>query len=160
MDEKKKLLEVEHLRKYFTVKSGMLKKDYIHAVEDVSFTIYEGETLGIVGESGCGKSTLGRSILRLYEPTSGKVTFDGEVIFDGEQKKQVKMLPYRKKMQIIFQDPFSSLSPRMPVGEIIGEAVREHNIVPKAEYNDYIDTMSKIETNNKPRTVKRKGNRQ
>ena len=126
MSEKKKLLEVEHLRKYFPIKAGMFRKDYVQAVEDVSFFIYEGETLGIVGESGCGKTTLGRSILRLVEPTSGKVIFDGETIFDGEKKTQVPMLPYRTRMQIVFQDPSASLDPRMTVGEIIGEALLVH----------------------------------
>ena len=126
MSEKKKLLEVEHLRKYFPIKAGMFRKDYVQAVEDVSFYIYEGETLGIVGESGCGKTTLGRSILRLVEPTSGRVLFDGETIFDGEKKTQVPMLPYRTRMQIVFQDPSASLDPRMTVGEIIGEALLVH----------------------------------
>ena len=126
MDERKKLLEVDNLRKYFPVKSGVFKKEYIQAVENVSFVIYEGETLGIVGESGCGKSTLGRSILRLIEPTSGRVVYDGVTIFDGEAKKQIPMLPYRKRMQIIFQDPSASLDPRMTVGEIVGEALSVH----------------------------------
>ena len=114
MNERTKLLEVEHLRKYFPVHNGAFrKKEFVQAVEDVSFTVYEGETLGIVGESGCGKSTLGRSILRLIEPTSGKVRYRGELIFDDEKKSQIPMLPYRKKMQIIFQDPSASLDPRM-----------------------------------------------
>ena len=126
MSEKKKLLEVEHLRKYFPIKAGMFKKEHVQAVEDVSFFIYEGETLGIVGESGCGKTTLGRSILRLVEPTSGRVIFAGETIFDGDKKTQVPMLPYRKRMQIVFQDPSASLDPRMTVGEIIGEALLVH----------------------------------
>ena len=126
MDERKKLLEVEHLRKYYPVKSGVFRKDSVQAVEDVSFFIYEGETLGIVGESGCGKSTLGRSILRLVEPTSGRIVYDGVPIFDGEKKEQVKMQPYRKRMQIIFQDPSASLDPRMTVGEIVGEALTVH----------------------------------
>ena len=126
MDERKKLLEVEHLRKYYPVKSGVFRKDSVQAVEDVSFFIYEGETLGIVGESGCGKSTLGRSILRLVEPTSGRIVYDGVPIFDGEKKEQVKMQPYRKRMQIIFQDPSASLDPRMTVGEIVGEALMVH----------------------------------
>ena len=126
MSEKKKLLEVEHLRKYFPIKSGIFKKEYVQAVEDVSFFIYEGETLGIVGESGCGKTTLGRSILRLVEPTSGKVIYDGEPIFDEEKKTQIPMLPYRTRMQIVFQDPSASLDPRMTVGEIVGEALMVH----------------------------------
>ena len=126
MSEKKKLLEVEHLRKYFPIKSGVFKKEYVQAVEDVSFFLYEGETLGIVGESGCGKTTLGRSILRLVVPTSGRVLYDGEPIFDGEKKTQVPMLPYRTRMQIVFQDPSASLDPRMTVGEIVGEALAVH----------------------------------
>ncbi len=126
MDGKKKLLEVEHLRKYFPIKSGVFKKEYVQAVEDVSFSIYEGETLGIVGESGCGKSTLGRSILRLIEPTSGRVIYDGVTIFDSDKKEQIPMLPYRKRMQIVFQDPSASLDPRMTVGEIVGEALLVH----------------------------------
>ncbi len=142
MDEKKTLLKVEHLRKYFPVKSGMFKKDYIQAVEDVSFRIYQGETLGIVGESGCGKSTLGRAILRLHEPTSGRVVFDGVAIYDGEQKKQVPMLPYRKRMQIIFQDPSASLDPRMTVGEIVGEALTVHRPDLKGQaYRDRINEL-------------------
>jgi len=126
MDGKKKLLEVEHLRKYFPIKSGIFKKEYVQAVEDVSFFIYEGETLGIVGESGCGKSTLGRSILRLIEPTSGRVVYDGVAVYDSDKKDQVPMLPYRKRMQIVFQDPSASLDPRMTVGEIVGEALTVH----------------------------------
>ena len=142
MDDKKLLLEVEHLRKYFTVKSGLFRREYIQAVEDVSFGIYRGETLGIVGESGCGKSTLGRSILRLHEPTSGRVVFDGTVIYDGTQKKQIPMLPFRKRMQIIFQDPSASLDPRMTVGEIVGEALTVHRPDLKGQaYRDRINEL-------------------
>ena len=142
MGKKKKILEVEHLRKYFTVSSGMFKKEYIQAVEDVSFYIYEGETLGIVGESGCGKSTLGRALLRLHEPTSGKVIFDGSVVFDGDKKKQVPMLPFRKRMQIIFQDPSASLDPRMTVGEIVGEALMVHR--PELKGKDYRNRINEL----------------
>ncbi len=143
MNEKARLLEVEHLRKYFPVNNGPFrKKDYVQAVEDVSFTVYEGETLGIVGESGCGKSTLGRSILRLTEPTSGRVIYRGTPIFDEEKKTQVPMLPYRKKMQIIFQDPSASLDPRMTVGEIIGEALSVHRPDLKGQaYRDRINEL-------------------
>ena len=91
--QSKKLLEIENLRKYFPVKAGLFRKDYVQAVQDVSLHIFEGEPLGIVGESGCGKTTLGRTILRLYAPTSGKIVYDGETIFDSEQKIAVKMLP-------------------------------------------------------------------
>ncbi len=126
MTEKRKLVEVEHLRKYFPMKTGMFRKEYVQAVEDVSFTIFSGETLGIVGESGCGKTTMGRTLLRLIEPTSGRIVYDGTPIYDSEQKIAAPMLPYRKKMQIIFQDPSASLDPRMTVGEIVGEALQVH----------------------------------
>ncbi|NLY81911.1 MAG: ABC transporter ATP-binding protein [Clostridiales bacterium] len=126
--ENKVLLEVENLKKYFDIKQGFGKNNYVKAVEDVSFKIYKGETFGLVGESGCGKTTLGRAIIRLIEPTSGKITYDGDVIFDGENKKNVNMVPYRRKMQIIFQDPSASLDPRMTVGEIIGEALDVHKL--------------------------------
>ncbi|MEA4914821.1 MAG: ABC transporter ATP-binding protein [Christensenella sp.] len=123
-----KLLEIENLRKYFQVRTGLLRKDYVQAVQDVSLHIYKGETLGIVGESGCGKTTLGRTILRLYEPTSGKIVYNGETIFDSEKKIAVNMLPFRRKMQLIFQDPSASLDPRMTVGEIVGEALDIHHL--------------------------------
>ena len=146
MAEPRTLLEVQHLRKYFPVKSGVFRTEHIQAVEDVTFSLYAGETLGIVGESGCGKSTLGRSILRLIEPTSGRVIYDGSVIYDGEKKKQISMLPYRKRMQIIFQDPSASLDPRMTVGEIIGEALSVHRPDLKgkayrARINDLLETV-------------------
>lgn len=99
-----------------------MKYNYVQAVEDANFSIRKGETLGLVGESGCGKTTLGRTILRLHEPTSGKIFYDGEDI------THVKMLPYRRKMQIIFQDPSASLDPRMTVGEIVGEAIDIHKL--------------------------------
>ncbi len=126
--ERVKLLEIDKLRKYFPVKTGLLRKDYVQAVQDVSLHIYKGETLGIVGESGCGKTTLGRTILRLYEPTSGKIVYNGETIFDSEKKIAVNMLPFRRKMQLIFQDPSASLDPRMTVGEIVGEALDIHHL--------------------------------
>ncbi|MDO5690062.1 MAG: ABC transporter ATP-binding protein [Tissierellia bacterium] len=123
------LLKVENLKKYFTIKSSWGKKVYVQAVEDISFEIKKGETFGLVGESGCGKTTLGRTILRLHEPTSGKIYYDGELIFDDENAgKGVDMMPYRRKMQIIFQDPSASLNPRMTVGEIVGEALDIHGL--------------------------------
>lgn len=116
------LIRVENLKKYYPVKTGFMSRKYIQAVEDASFYIRKGETLGLVGESGCGKTTLGRTILRLHEPTSGKIYFDGVDITTGN------MLPYRRKMQIIFQDPSASLDPRMTVGEIVGEAIDIHGL--------------------------------
>ena len=127
------LLRVEHLKKYFKTPAG-----YLHAVDDVSFTLGAGQTLGVVGESGCGKSTLGRAIIGLNEATDGHVYFEGKDITHAKGGERRKLF---HDLQIIFQDPFSSLSPRMPVGEIIGEAVREHNLVPKAEFDDYIDKV-------------------
>ncbi|NLE14308.1 MAG: ATP-binding cassette domain-containing protein [Spirochaetales bacterium] len=109
------LLKVEHLKKYFHTNQGTL-----HAVDDVSFTLNKGETLGVVGESGCGKSTLGRTILRLYEPTGGKVFFEGKEV-TSLTKPEMKAL--RRDMQIIFQDPFASLNPRMTISETIGESL-------------------------------------
>ena len=111
------------------------QKTFTKAVDGVSFDVPYGETLGIVGESGCGKSTMGRSILRLHDITAGKVYFEGQ---DITSLKGKAMRALRPQMQIVFQDPYSSLPPRMPVGEIIGEAVKVHNIVPRAEYRDYI----------------------
>ncbi len=122
-----KLIEVQNLRKYFPIKrSGGMS--YVHAVEDVSLYIRRGETLGLVGESGCGKSTLGRSILRLHEPTSGKIVYDGKVFYDSEDKIAENVKPYRRKMQIIFQDPSASLDPRMTAENIIGEALDIHKM--------------------------------
>ena len=115
-EERQVLIDVKDLKKYFPVKGRLFqKKQFVQAVESVSFRIYKGETLGIVGESGCGKSTLGRAIIRLHEPTSGQIVYDGKTIFDSETKTKVPMLPYRRKMQIIFQDPSASLDPRMTV---------------------------------------------
>ena len=131
------ILEVSHLKKYFPIKGGLFGREVgaVKAVDDVSFTIERGTTMGLVGESGCGKSTTGRTILRLLEKTDGTVLFNGQ---DVNSLSHQEMRQLRTKMQIIFQDPYSSLSPRLPVGEIIGEAVREHNLVPKAEVQDYV----------------------
>jgi peptide/nickel transport system ATP-binding protein len=136
------MVQVEGLKQYFPIKDGILQRvvGNVKAVDGVSFSIQNGKTMGLVGESGCGKTTIGKTILRLYEKTDGQVTFFGTDIFDisGEEMRAL-----RPKMQIIFQDPYSSLSPRLPVGEIIGEAVKEHHIVPNDEYNDYIDSIMK-----------------
>ena len=143
MSDQKILLQIENLKKYFSVKGDRLfEKKYVQAVESVSFFIYQGETLGIVGESGCGKTTLGRTIIRLYEPTSGRIVYDGTPIYDSEQNIAVKMLPYRRKMQIIFQDPSASLDPRMTVGEIVGEALDIHGLFQgKAERRERINQL-------------------
>lgn len=131
------ILTVSHLKKYFPVKGGVFSRTVgqVKAVDDVSFAIKRGTTMGLVGESGCGKSTIGRTILRLLEKTDGQVFFAGKEV-NAVTKKELRAL--RPKMQIIFQDPYSSLSPRLPVGEIIGEAVREHNLVSKNEFDGYI----------------------
>lgn len=134
------ILEVKRLKKYFPIKDGALgkAKGAVKAVDDVSFTIQRGTTMGLVGESGCGKSTTGRTILRLIEKTDGEVLFNGKEVHNLN-KKELRNL--RTKMQIIFQDPYSSLSPRLPVGEIIGESVKEHNVVSKEEYDDYLNKI-------------------
>lgn len=132
------VLMVNGLKKYFPIKGSKAKEgNAVKAVDGVTFNLKRGTTMGLVGESGCGKTTTGRVILRLAgEKTAGQVLFNGKDVYALSNKE---MRALRPKMQIIFQDPFSSLSPRMPVGEIIGEAVREHNLVPKEEFDDYID---------------------
>lgn len=124
---KRELIRVEGLTKHFPVRAGLLQRvvNYVRAVEDVSFTIDEGETLGLVGESGCGKTTVGRTMLRLLEPTSGSVTFDGREILNlsGREMKDV-----RREMQIIFQDPYASLDPRAPIGDSVMEGLNIHGI--------------------------------
>ncbi len=122
MSEKRPLVDVRNLKEYFPVKSGMLNKLVLKAVDGVSFTIDEGETLGLVGESGCGKTTVGRTLLHLYKPTAG------EVYFDGKQVTEKNIGEFRKDMQIVFQDPYSSLNPRMTVSDIIGEPLDIHHL--------------------------------
>lgn len=160
------LVKVEHLKQYFPAGGFGKNKKFVKAVDDVSFTIKKGETLGLVGESGCGKTTTGRSLIRLYEPTAGRITYDGEVIYDtgdipvigddgkvvsqGTGKKiAVDMLPYRRKMQIVFQDPYASLDPRMTVGDIIGEAIDIHKLAssPEDRYNQIITLLSRVGLN-------------
>ena len=147
------LLEVKDLKMYFENKKGFLGKkiEYVKAVDGVSFKIQKGETIGLVGESGCGKTTLGRTIIRLHEPTGGKIVYDGETIYDNPlgpdgkplgKEKAANMLPYRRKMQIIFQDPSASLDPRMTVGEIIGEAIDIHKLAQsKKDRSDMIKEL-------------------
>ena len=138
------VVEVENFKKYFPIKSSFLRRviGHVKAVDGISFKIKRGTTMGLVGESGCGKSTTGRTMLRLqgFPEEGSRVLFDGVDIFSLSRSE---LRTIRPKVQIIFQDPYSSLSPRMPVGEIIGEAVREHNIVPKEEYDDYITRIMK-----------------
>ncbi len=131
------LLKVSHLKKYFPIRGGLLgeKTQYVRAVDDISFNVRAGQTVGIVGESGCGKTTMGRTILRLHSVTSGEVIFNG---MDLGKMNARALRKIRPQIQMIFQDPYSSLSPRMTVGEIIGEAVRQHHIVSKEEYKEYI----------------------
>ena len=152
MSVSESLLEVYNLKKYFTISGNRLfEKNIVKAVDDVSFMIKRGETLGLVGESGCGKTTAGRAVLRLIEPTYGKIVYDGVTLFDSggtsvsdvyweadtksgdgntkpSRKKSVKMLPYRRRMQIVFQDPYASLDPRMTVGDIVGEGIDIHHL--------------------------------
>ena len=129
------LLVVKNLKKYFPIKSSFFKKTvgHVKAVDGISFKIKRGTTMGLVGESGCGKSTVGKTILRLQDKTEGEVFFNGVDIFSLSKAELRKNRP---NVQIIFQDPYSSLSPRLPVAEIIGEAVREHNLVPKEEHDE------------------------
>ena len=137
------ILEVRHLKKYFPAGKNFFGKttSWLKAVDDVSFVIPRGSTLGIVGESGCGKTTLGRTVLQLHPSTAGQVIFEGT---DVTKLTKSQMRPLRTQMQIIFQDPYSSLPPRAPVGDIIGEAVKVHKIVPQADLKDYvIDIMRK-----------------
>ncbi len=134
------LLVVKHLKKYFPIKAGLFKRTIgnVKAVDGVTFMIKRGTTMGLVGESGCGKSTIGRTILRLQDKTEGEVYFNGKEIFSLSREGLRKERP---NIQIIFQDPYASLSPRLSIGEIIGEAVKEHNIVPPEEFDEYISMV-------------------
>lgn len=143
-ETRKKLVEVKHLKKYFPVKTSMFKKgnQVVKAVDDVSFHIYKGETFGLVGESGCGKSTLGRTLNRLYDPTAGEIHFDGKDIAKLTNKE---LQPYRNRMQMIFQDPYSSLNPYMTVEAIIDEPLEIHTRLTKSERKEnIIDILEKV----------------
>ncbi len=144
------LLEVEHLQKHFPVRgSSFRSKLAVQALDDLTFGIKKGETLGMVGESGCGKTTAGRTILRLHEPTGGRIVYDGDILFDKEEKIAVNMLPYRKKMQIVFQDPYASLDPRMTVGDIVGEPIDIHNLCSSKQerYDRIIGLLERVGLN-------------
>jgi len=136
------VISAQHMVKFFPIKSGLLSRvsGYVQAVDDVSFTIKRGTAMGLVGESGCGKTTIGKTVLDLEHKTAGHILFNGIDIAELNQREKRAIRP---KIQIIFQDPYSSLSPRLPVAEIIGEAVREHKLVKPAEFNDYIDRTMK-----------------
>ena len=137
------LLEVDHLVKYFPVRGGLLQRTvaWVKAVDDVSFVIKRGETLGLVGESGCGKTTVGRTVLRLVPATSGKVVFEGKNIFSYSQSELKRM---RRDIQIIFQDPFSSLDPRVPIGESIGEGLIIHGISKEERKQRVSDVLARV----------------
>jgi len=141
---KKDLIKVNNLVKYFPVRGGLMQRvvAWVQAVDDVSFTVREGETLGLVGESGCGKTTVGRTMLRLTEPTAGEVLYEGTDVFKLRGNNLKKM---RRNMQIIFQDPYASLDPRMPIGESIAEGLKIHNIgTPRERFEIVIENLRKV----------------
>ena len=146
MTKDRELLSVSRLKQYFPVAGS---KQVVKAVDDVSFFINKGETFGLVGESGCGKTTTGRTLLRLNEPTSGKIVYDGTMIFDSEAGIKADMYPYRRKMQIVFQDPYASLDPRMTVSDIVGEAMDIHKLYSdrKERYDKIISLLEKVGLN-------------
>jgi oligopeptide/dipeptide ABC transporter ATP-binding protein len=134
------VLEVEGLSKHFPVRKGLLRRTvgHVYAVDDVSFSIGAGETLGLVGESGCGKTTVGRVILRLIEPTAGTIRLDGR---DVTRLGKLEMRPFRREMQIIFQDPFSSLNPRKRAGDIVGEPLKVHGVLAKGARRERVAAL-------------------
>jgi oligopeptide/dipeptide ABC transporter ATP-binding protein len=138
------LLRIENLKKYFPVRGGLMRRvvAWVQAVDDITFTIREGETVGLVGESGCGKTTVGRTMLRLLKPTDGTVIFKEQNVFELKSRD---LKDIRRDMQIIFQDPYASLDPRMPVGESIGEGLKIHNIgSPKERWAVVMNTLNKV----------------
>ena len=148
MSEQKNLVEVQHLQQYFPAGGMGKNKQYVQAVDDVSFAIRKGETLGLVGESGCGKTTTGRTLLRLYEPTDGTIIYDGKVLFDKKKKIAVDMLPYRRRMQIVFQDPYASLDPRMTIDAIKAQGCKVGMTIkpgtPVEELGYYLDQLDLV----------------
>ena len=140
------LVQVEHLAEYFPITGGILQRRVgeVKAVDDVSFTIRRGETLGLVGESGCGKTTVGRLLLRLIEPTAGRILFGGREGVDITRLSGRDLKPFRRRMQIIFQDPYASLDPRSPIGTAIGEGLRIHGIGTRSEQADKVAAMMKL----------------
>lgn len=143
-NKEQKLIEVKNLKKYFPIKGGILQRTvgHVKAVDDISFDIYKGETLGIVGESGSGKSTMGRVLLRLLDPTEGQVIFEGK---DISQLSNRKIRPLRKDMQMVFQDPYASLNPRMSVGELIEEPMIVQNVLSKVERKEkVVELLEKV----------------
>lgn len=138
------LVEVKHLKQYFNISTGMFSSKPLKAVDDVSFAVHKGETLGLVGESGCGKTTVGRTLLHIYKPTSGEIWFEGKKI---ETKKDI--LEYRKKTAMVFQDPYSSLNPRMTVSDIIGEPLDVHKMYANRQERQerILELMSRVGLN-------------
>lgn len=136
------ILEVNRLKKYYPIRAGVFQRvvGYVKAVDGISFNIKKGTTMGLVGESGCGKTTVGKTLLRLTNKSGGQALFQGVELHDLSKQEMIKMRP---KIQMIFQDPYASLSPRLPIGEIIGEAVKEHNLVPKENYEEHLDKVMK-----------------
>lgn len=140
------MLEIENLMKYFPVRGGLFSRPvgHVHAVDGVSLSIPEETTLALVGESGCGKTTLGRCVIRLTEPDDGKITFDGELIYENNKKKIKKSRELRKRMQIIFQDPYTSLNPRMTVKDIIGEPLYINGLARRREIDERVEEILRV----------------